>query len=292
MSALLDYADRRNTHNFWREFAQAGADCQAFCARQRQLTRAVPADVEELWQRAPWLPTTAISQRVRARFALATRSAETIRQAATQLDDHPIRRALHQQLARGQVHYREAWLLAELFGAVEPLAEAGGADRRAESARWAQRPQAPALPRKEGTHASIPRAGVWREAAPPEDVSALWQGPLGLTILMALRYIPGVSRSVLGRWCGRHRRRLDRRILRLAQGDWQPLVPERLQGICAGVACVEEQWLQIRGPWWYFCWAQERRGRHPPSRSPSPPAAVSGPCAAGCRPVAVGAHGG
>jgi len=54
MSALLDYADRRNTHNFWREFAQAGADFQAFCERQRQLTSAVHAYIEELWQRDPW----------------------------------------------------------------------------------------------------------------------------------------------------------------------------------------------------------------------------------------------
>jgi hypothetical protein len=54
MSARLDDADRRNTPNVWREFAPAGADFQACGARQRQLTRAVQADLEELWQRDPW----------------------------------------------------------------------------------------------------------------------------------------------------------------------------------------------------------------------------------------------
>ena len=174
-----------------------------------------------------------------------------------------MRRALHKPLARGQVHDREEWLLAELFGAVEQLAEAGGEDRRAEGARWAQLPHAPALPRKEGKHASIPRAGVWREAATPEAVSAWWQGPLGRTILRALRSIHGVRLSVVGRWFGRHRSSIYRRILRLAQGDWQPLVTELLQGIFSGVACVDEKWLKIRGQWWYFFVAVDPHTRIP-----------------------------
>jgi len=76
-----------------------------------------------------------ISQQVKARFELATLSAEPIQQAATQLASNPIRRALPEQLAGGQVHDREEWMLAELFGAGEQMAEPGGEDRRAEGAR-------------------------------------------------------------------------------------------------------------------------------------------------------------
>lgn len=252
ISALLGYPDRRNTHNFWREFAQAGSDFQAFCERQRKLNSAVHAYSEELWRRDPLLPTTAISQRVKARFALANLSAEAIRQAAIQLDYNPIRRALHRQLERGEVHYREEWLLAELFGAVEQMVEQVGEARRAEVARLAHLPRGPALPPKEGKQAPIPRECDWLKAATPEEVQALWQGPLGLTILMALLYVHGVRLSVLGRWFGRHRSSIYRRILRLAQGDWEPIVTEMIQGIFSGVACVDEKWLKIRGQWWYF----------------------------------------
>lgn len=252
ISALLDYADRRNTHNFWREFVQAGSDFHAFCERQRKLTSAVHTYIAELWRRDPLLPTTAICQRVKARFGLAALSAEAVRQAASQLDYNPIRRALHKQLERGEVHYREEWLRAELFGAVELMAAQVGADQHTSVARWAQLPRGPALPPKEGKHAPIPRACEWLTVATPEEVQALWQGPLGLTLLMALLYVHGVSLSVLSRWFGLHRSSIYRRMLRLAQGDWEPMVTEVVRGVFAGVACVDEKWLQIRGQWWYF----------------------------------------
>jgi FAD/FMN-containing dehydrogenase len=119
LSARLDDADRRNTHNCWRAFVQAGSDVQAFCERQRKRTSAVHPDMAEWWRRDPLLPITAICQQVKARFGLAARSAAAVRQAARPLDYNPSRRALHRHLARGEVHYREEWLRAELFGAVE-----------------------------------------------------------------------------------------------------------------------------------------------------------------------------
>ncbi|MGH8071493.1 MAG: hypothetical protein ACRERE_40935 [Candidatus Entotheonellia bacterium] len=178
MSALLDSADRRNTHNFWREFAQAGADCQAFCERQRKLNRAVHAYIEELWRRDPLLPTTAIGPRVNARVGLADLSAEAVRQAATQLDDHPIRRALRKQLERGDVHYREEWLFAELFAAVEQLAEQVGADQRVGVAQGPPLPRGPALLPKEVKQAPIPRARV-AEGSHPRGGAGVVAGAVG-----------------------------------------------------------------------------------------------------------------
>jgi hypothetical protein len=119
MSALLASADRRHTPNFWREFVQAGSAFQAFCERQRQLTSAVHTSMAALWRRDPLLPTTAICPQVNARVGLAALAAEAVRPAARPVADHPIRRAVHQPLARGEVHDREAWRLVERFGAVE-----------------------------------------------------------------------------------------------------------------------------------------------------------------------------
>jgi hypothetical protein len=119
MSARLDDADRRHTHHFWRAFVQAGSDCQAFCARQRQLTSAGHTSMAEWWRRDPLLPITAICQQVNARVGLAALWAEAVRQAARPLDSQPSRRARHKPRARGEVHYREEWLRAALFGAVE-----------------------------------------------------------------------------------------------------------------------------------------------------------------------------
>jgi hypothetical protein len=176
--ALLDDADRRNTHNFWREFAQAGSDVQAFCARQRKLNSAVHAYIAELWRRDPLVPTTAIGPRVKARFGLADLSAEAVRQAAPRLDDNPIRRALRKQLERGDVPYREEWLVAELFAAVEQLAEQVGEDQRGGVARGAPLPRGPALPPKEVKQAPIPRARV-AEGGHPRGGAGVVAGAVG-----------------------------------------------------------------------------------------------------------------
>jgi hypothetical protein len=266
----------------------------------------------------------------------ASRSAETIRQAATPLDYHPIRRALPKQRARGQVHDREAWRLAELWGAVEPLAEAGGEDRRADGTRWAQRPQAPAWPRQESTPPAIPRAAVWREAAPPRGRIGVVAGAVGADQLAGSAVEPwgqSVRRGPLvwtapqeprspeaavgpgGLAATRHRetaRQLFGRGLRrgaMAAAPWAVVVllwgggaPPEYTAAPGLVADLHHGSLSVVFPRAHTSglsaqgsghgWAQELRGRHPQSLAPRPPSAVSVPWAAGCRPVAMGAHGG
>jgi hypothetical protein len=80
---------------------------------------------------------------------------------------------------------------------------------------------------------------------------------------MAGLSVHGGSPAVLSRGFDRHRRRLSRRILRLAQGDWEPMVTEVVRSVFAGVACVDETWRKSRGQWWYVCVAVASHTRFP-----------------------------
>jgi Transposase, Mutator family len=67
-----------------------------------------------------------------------------------------------------------------------------------------------------------------------------------------MRDVPGVRLAGLRRWFGRHRRSIDRRILRRARGDWEPRVTAVVRSVLASVAGGDEQGRKSRGPWWDF----------------------------------------
>lgn len=91
---------------------------------------------------------TAICQRVKERFGLVHLSDAAVRQAPTQLDDNPIRRAMRGQLERGTVHYREEWRLAELFTTLEQVVYRRAPPRPKESSGWGSCPAGRRCPRR------------------------------------------------------------------------------------------------------------------------------------------------
>jgi transposase-like protein len=236
ISALLGYPDRRNTHNFWREFSQAGTDFQAFCTRQRKVDATVVEGVLRELLKTPLAGPTELVPRVNGQLGRNDLSIANIRSALEQISCGPVLRTLRRQLAVGQVHYQEAYLLTEMLERPAPQAP---------------RPTCWGGPDREGGMRLADPTALAALVTPELPLQQVAGSLCWLTFLMTLFYW-NVPLSVLGRWCGVHKTTILRWVLGLAMALW-PLVYQWIgERVKAQMVYVDEKWLKIGGRWHYW----------------------------------------
>jgi transposase-like protein len=236
LSALLGYPDRRNTHNFWREFSQTGRDFQAFCTRQRKVDATVVDGVLRELRKTPLAGATGLAPRVNGQLGRNDLSVANIQSALEQISCVPVLRTLRRQLAAGQAHYQEAYVLTELLESPAPQAP---------------HPTCWGVPGSDGGMRIADPTALTALVTPELPLQQVAGSLCWLTFLMTLFYW-NVPLSVLGRWCGVHKTTILRWVLGVALALW-PLVYQCIEErVKAQMVYVDEKWLKIRGRWHYW----------------------------------------
>lgn len=236
LAALVGSANRQAASQHLEDFRQCGEDFRAFVLRKRKVDAAVVEGVFTELLQTPLAGPTELVSRVNGRLGRTDLTAANIEGALEQISCVPVLRTLRRQLAAGQVHYQEAWLLTEMLESLSlpttlPAGWSGpSADR---GMRIADPTALAALLTPDLPLAQVPGSLCW------------------LTFIMTLFYW-NVPLSVLGRWCGVHKTTILRWVLGLALALW-PLVSQWIiERVKAQMVYVDEKWLKIRGRWHYW----------------------------------------
>ncbi len=256
----MDYADRRNVHNYWMEFESCGGDLEAFLVRRKKVDAEVVGRCEQLWQAHPLWSAAQVYEAYRQRWPKqgATLSEANIRTAGHQLSFLKIQQVVRRQLQDGSVSYREPVLFEQLFelarvGAESQAQEAGSVSPIPERLEGVS-PQGTPPDLSEGPpHQLVEEieSSLLTGDSSPSALARLWEGTSGWLMLMFVLYYHNVSLSVLGKLFGVHKATVMRWLEPLAQVNWQGVVQQG-QRFFSGTVAVDEKWVQIQGKWWYL----------------------------------------
>ena len=236
LAALVGSANRQAASQHLEDFRQCGEDFRTFVLRKRKVDAAVVEGVFTELLQTPLAGPTELVSRVNGRLGRTDLTAANIQGALEQISCVPVLRTLRRQLAAGQVHYQEGWLLTEVLEsrstpAVPCLGWSGpSADR---GMRIADPTALATLVTPDLPLAQVPDSLCW------------------LTFLMTLFYW-NVPLSVLGRWCGVHKTTILRWVLGLALALWPLISRWIVERVRAHMVYVDEKWLKLRGRWQYW----------------------------------------
>jgi hypothetical protein len=115
LASIVGSANRQAASQHRADFRQCGEDFHALVLRQRKVDATVVEGVLTALQQTPLAGPTELAERVNAQWGRQDLTAANIQSALEQISCVPVLRALWRQLAGGQVHYREAYLLAEML---------------------------------------------------------------------------------------------------------------------------------------------------------------------------------
>jgi transposase-like protein len=256
----LGYADRRNVHNFWAEFEACGGDLAAFLQRRKKVDAEVVARCEQLWKAHPLWRCAQVLDEFRKRWPEcgAQLSEQNIRTAGHQVGFLGVQQVLRRQVAEGEAHYQEPFVLEALL----EMADAGAQAQAAQLLPVLSRPDplesvspsgAEPEPTTAATDASVAALEdtLLQGEVSPSKLAQLWEGTTGAMLLAFLLYYHGLSLEVIGRFFGVHKTTVMRWLSSLAQVNWQAAV-QHSQRFFSGTLAVDEKWIKIAGVWWYL----------------------------------------
>lgn len=256
----LGYADRRNVHNFWMEFEVCGEDLEAFLRRRKKVDEEVVSLCEEIWKAHPLWSVGQVHEEVSRRFPEkgAELSEQNIRTAGHQVGFLGVQQALRRQLAQGQVHYQESFLLQALWELADKgakmQAQAAGEGMPIPEVLEAVGPQAACqedLPPAKAEAVEMLSACLLEGQPSPGALARLWEGVTGRVMLAFVLYFHGLSLEVIGGFFGVHKTTVMRWMEPLAHLPWQGLL-QKGRRYFSGVVAVDEKWIKVEGVWWYL----------------------------------------
>jgi transposase-like protein len=236
LAELVGRANRQAASQHVEEFRQCGEDFRTFVLRRRKVDAMVVEAVLAELLKTPLAGPTELLSRVNAQLGRRDLTMANMDSALEQISCRQVLRVLRRQLEAGQMHYQEAYLLAELLQSVSSPA--------VQAARW--RVSNP----ERGMKLADPTA-LAALVTPDVSLEQITDSLCWLTILMTLFYW-NVPLSVLGRWCGVHKTTILRWVLGLALALWPSVSQWIGEQVRAQMVYVDEKWLKIQGRWHYW----------------------------------------
>ena len=212
-----------------------GGDFIQFLSHKRKVDEKVVSTVLTELKTDPLASGRDLQTRVNGRLGRDNLSVANINVALEAISAKEIRTAMQKQLARGEAHYREAYLLKEMVRSLENDAgkKAGITANEAD-----------------GTIISDPTA-LRKLVSPQAAVSEIDKPLKWIAFLMAL-YYHGVPLSVLGQWCSVHKTTVLRWILGMSLGLWPQVSVFLVSHVKGTIVYIDEKWIKIKGQWHYW----------------------------------------
>ena len=232
---MVNSSNRQAASNHLELFRACVGDFIQFLSHKRKVDEKVVSTVLTELKTDPLASGRDLQTRVNGRLGRDNLSVANINVALEAISAKEIRTAMQKQLARGEAHYREAYLLKEMVRSLENDAgkKAGITANEAD-----------------GTIISDPTA-LRKLVSPQAAVSEIDKPLKWIAFLMAL-YYHGVPPSVLGQWCSVHKTTVLRWILGMSLGLWPQVSVFLVSHVKGTIVYIDEKWIKIKGQWHYW----------------------------------------
>ena len=212
-----------------------GGDFIQFLSHKRKVDEKVVSTVLTELKTDPLASGRDLQTHVNGRLGRYNLSVANINVALEAISAKEIRTAMQKQLARGEAHYREAYLLKEMVRSLE-----NDAGKKA------------GITANEADGTIISDSTALRKLVSPQAAVSEIDKPLKwIAFLMAL-YYHGVPLSVLGQWCSVHKTTVLRWILGMSLGLWPQVSVFLVSHIKGTIVYIGEKWIKIKRQWHYW----------------------------------------
>ncbi len=239
LSMLFDSNNRQASSQHMEDFRECGCDFLHYLTRKRKVDPVVVEAIRQELIHAPLAKLTELQERVNAKLGRKDLTSSNIKAALEQISYAEIRDAILNQLANGEAHYQESYLLTEMmeFDKAMSMGQMAGI-------------QVPESISSKGMSISDPTS--IRKLLTPGICASSIASPVRWIIFCLVMYYHGVSLSVIGSWFGVHKTTILRRMLGLVLVLWPIVYKWILDNVKARTVYIDEKWLKIRGKWRYW----------------------------------------
>jgi transposase-like protein len=244
----LGYGDRRDVHNFWRQFDDCGRQFRDFLHRKMKVDDTVVEAVKDELRKDLLISAPAICDQVSQKLERSDLTEANIRAALEKVPCTVVRRQLRAEWQAGEWHPKEETLLERIM---QEWAESGA--RTGDSAIS----QVAAL----GTRSPEPSCEEIVQAQQAAAVTSLFTPHMALHAisakmrLMAVAltlYYWNVPLSRIALWLGVSKTTAYHWVIGLAVAVFPVVQNWIVDGVKGGHLLIDEKWLKIRGRWWFW----------------------------------------
>lgn len=256
LAGILESSHRQASEQFYRGYEASGEDILESLLRKRKVDSAVVDAVRGELERTPLAKVSELRDRVCTGLGREDLSCANIAAALDQISSSTLRRILRGQLAAGEAHYQEEYLIRELFallsaGSPEVVPRFEGSEALAASFEESTCALGVAPPElRDSDMQAVEQLFEAQEQVTAEGLHTLWYGELGWHVLLFLLYFWGVPQRVLGNWSGVSASTVCRRLADVALWGRVWFSQQRLA--FSGSVDVDEKMVWIGGRWWYL----------------------------------------
>ncbi len=257
LSVVLDSESTATVFNHIRNFRECEEDLFKALLRKRKVDDEIKQAVKEVWQKNPGISLEKIVAQVNEKLGRQDIDMNNVRAALDQISISEVRIILKNQLAKGEVHYKEEYLLERLLElAMEKAEESEAAPRLSkglEQLREATEPENSTPDAREQNKPTEPPEEVkslFEGEVNLEKLSAIWDSALGWKLWAFLLYFQGVSQAVIGGWIGVDKSTICRWLKDVA--DWGDFWLKAQKVAFSFRVAVDEKMIKINGKFWYL----------------------------------------
>ena len=257
LAGILESSNRQASEQYYCRFKEHGEDLLRTLERTRKVDGEVVDAVRGELVGTPLAPVSELRVRVCTRLGREDLSCANIDAALDQISSSTLRRILRGQLAAGEAHYQEEYLIRELFAllsaagspevvpCLEGSEDLGASFEESIPALGAVPPEL-----KDSDMQAVEQLFEAQEQVTAEGLHTLWYGELGWHVLLFLLYFWGIPQRVLGNWFGVSASTVCRRLADVALWGRVWFSQQRLA--FSGSVDVDEKMVWIGGRWWYL----------------------------------------
>jgi len=236
LSVLFNSNNRQASSQHMEDFRDCACDFLSYLTRKRKVDDVVVEAVKQELIQEPLAKLIDLQESVNSRLGRTDLTSANIKAALGQISYDEIRDALVTQLASGQAHYQESWLLTEMMRASQTgiIGQKAGIQ----------------VPETEGMTISDPSS--IRNLVEPDVTTSDIKDSLKWVVYCMVLYFYGVPLSTLGNWFTVHKATVLRWIIGLS-GELFPIIYRWIYDKVKGnIVYIDEKWLKIRGKWYYW----------------------------------------
>lgn len=218
------------------DFRDSGCDLLDYLTRKRKVDSGVVEAVAHELNLDPLAKLTELAQRVNTRLGRDDLTEANIKVAMEQISYARVRDSILNQLAIGEVHYQEEYLLGEMMESANAISMGQRLGIQ--------------IPETGGMSISDPTS-IRNLVKPDVSTSSIKGSSKWIVFCMAL-YYHGVPLSVLGNWFHVHKTTVLRWMIGLSLELFPVVYGWILEKVKARVVYIDEKWLKIGGKWHYW----------------------------------------
>jgi len=236
LSALFDSNNRQASSQHMEDFRDCGCDLLDYLTRKRKVDSVVVEAVAHELRQDPLAKLTELAARVNTRLGRDDLTDANITVSMEQISYARVRDCILNQLAIGEVHYQEEYLLEEMM----------------ESANAISMGQRSGIQIPETGGMSICDPTSIRNPVNPDVSTSSTKVPLKWIVFCMTLYYHGVPLSVLGNWFHVHKTTVLRWMIGLSLELFPVVYGWIVKKVKGRVVYIDEKWLKIRGKWHYW----------------------------------------